>query len=202
VAFGKPGRPPEDRLLRQREIYEAVAPVILERGARALSMRDAAWAACLSIGGLYHYFPTKRHLVLHGLDEAARTRLCRDNRAAIAHLDAAGLGAHVEAYLDHAERMFRFLQPAVLSALELGHPTFQDSLDAGLSMQVAELATTLRGLRPDLSDEDLAALGRAVRRVTLGSLIDRHATPAELRAQVRVLLDAYVPSRRSALPTG
>src|SRR5436305_196848 len=51
--FGKPGRPPEDRLGRQYEIYQAVTPLLLAVGARRLSMRDAADAACMSIGGLY-----------------------------------------------------------------------------------------------------------------------------------------------------
>ena len=37
--FGKVGRPAEDRLLRQREIFEAVAPLLLEVGARELTMR-------------------------------------------------------------------------------------------------------------------------------------------------------------------
>ena len=36
MAFGKPGRPPEDRLARQREIYEAVTPLIYRDGARRL----------------------------------------------------------------------------------------------------------------------------------------------------------------------
>jgi hypothetical protein len=34
MTFGKPGRPPEDRLARQREIYEAVVPLICRDGAR------------------------------------------------------------------------------------------------------------------------------------------------------------------------
>lgn len=36
---GKPGRPPEDRLKRQQEIYLAVAPLIEEYGARRLTLR-------------------------------------------------------------------------------------------------------------------------------------------------------------------
>lgn len=43
--FGKPGCPPEDKLARQREIYEAVAPLILEVGPRRLSMLEAARGA-------------------------------------------------------------------------------------------------------------------------------------------------------------
>jgi AcrR family transcriptional regulator len=78
VAFGKPGRPREDRLLRQREIFGAVAPLVLERGVRRVTMRDAARAAYLSVGALYHYFPTKRDLLLHALTQEALDRFCTD----------------------------------------------------------------------------------------------------------------------------
>ena len=69
--FGKPGRPPEDRIQRQREIWAAVSPLIEKHGARKLTMRKAAAVSFLSLGGLYHYFPEKRSLVLFGLDQAA-----------------------------------------------------------------------------------------------------------------------------------
>ncbi len=45
MTFGKPGRPPEDRLARQRELYEAIVPLIYRDGARRLSMRAAARGA-------------------------------------------------------------------------------------------------------------------------------------------------------------
>src|SRR5258708_10463699 len=86
VVFGKKGRPPEDRLARQKEIYAAVSPLILQEGARQLSMRHAAQAACLSIGGLYHYFPTKRDLMLHGLCPEATHRHCQDFHAQFGYL--------------------------------------------------------------------------------------------------------------------
>src|SRR5689334_11440210 len=76
MTFGKVGRPPEDRFGRKLEIFEAVAPLILEKGARRLSMQEAACAACLSIGGLYHYFPTKRELVLYTLQPDVLDRRC------------------------------------------------------------------------------------------------------------------------------
>jgi len=75
---GKPGRPPEDRLKRQHEIFLAVAPLIERYGAKRLTMRQAARAAHLSLGGLYHYFPTKGDLVLHALKPEAVARLCAE----------------------------------------------------------------------------------------------------------------------------
>src|SRR5215472_15247345 len=76
VAFRKVGRPPEDRLCRQREIYLAVVPLLRCSGVRGLSMRAAARAAYVSVGALYYYFPTKRDLVLHGLQPEAIARYC------------------------------------------------------------------------------------------------------------------------------
>ncbi len=139
MSFGKPGRPPEDKLARQREIYEAVAPLILEVGARRLSMRDAARAAHMSVGGLYHYFPTKRDLVLHGLEWEARHRLCREYREQLFSLSGWNANAHIEVYLDLSIRMFAFMRPSVQAALELGAEELQEALDAGLAANVGEL---------------------------------------------------------------
>jgi hypothetical protein len=36
VTFGKPFRPPEDRLARQQEIFLAVSPLLYREGARRL----------------------------------------------------------------------------------------------------------------------------------------------------------------------
>ena len=77
MAFGKVGRPPEDKFARQLEIFRAVAPLVLEYGARRLSMEQAASAACLSVGGLYHYFPTKRELLLFTLQPDTLNRRCQ-----------------------------------------------------------------------------------------------------------------------------
>lgn len=189
MAFGKPGRPKEDRQLRQREIFLAVGPLILTEGARRLSMRDAAHAACLSVGGLYHYFPTKRELLLHGLNDDARERLCREQRLRFGALDGLTFKQRVEVFLDLAvELSFGFIYPALQAALELGNGTFQEMLDAGLSDHVAELSEGLRELLPNMPPSDLDTLGRAVRRTTLGLLVDRNVQPDELRRQLRVLI--------------
>src|SRR5262245_58438514 len=107
-------------------------------------MQEAAHAACLSIGGLYHYFPTKRDLVLHGLDPAVRDRLCRDYRVALQNLRLWSLDEGIEAYLDHSIRMFAFVRPSVRAALELGADELQRMLDLGPAHNVADFAETLR----------------------------------------------------------
>ena len=189
MAFGKPGRPKEDRQLRQREIYLAVTPLILSEGARRLTMREAAHAACLSVGGLYHYFPTKRELVLHGLDDDARERVCRDHRLRFESLGGLSFKQRVEVFLDLAvELSFGFIYPSVQAALELGDGALQEMLDAGLSDHVDELTTGLGELLPEMPPSDLQALGRAIRHTTLGLLVDRNTRPYDMRRQLRVLI--------------
>jgi AcrR family transcriptional regulator len=195
MTFGKPGRPPEDRLARQREIYEAVVPLIQREGARRLSMRGAARAARMSVGGLYHYFPTKRDLVLHGLSEDARARLCQEYRSDLGDLSGWGAGRHIEAYLDLSIRMFSFARPSVQAALELGAEELRAVLDSGLSTNVGELVETLRLVDAGIPEEDLEALARALRRVVLGALVDRHADLDETREQMRVLIGGYAKER-------
>jgi AcrR family transcriptional regulator len=188
---GKVGRPAEDRLARQREIYEAAAPLILSVGARRLSMREAARAACISVGGLYHYFPTRRDLLLHGLSWDARDRLCREYRARIANLAGWSLERYLELYLDHSMLMFAFIRPSIQAALELGVEELQAGLDAGLAANVGELVESLRQVVPGLRPGEREALARAIRRVILGALIDRHADLDETRAQLRMLIEAH-----------
>ena len=195
MTFGKPGRPPEDRLARQREIYEAVVPLIYRKGARRLSMREAARAARVSVGGLYHYFPTKRDLVLHGLSEDARARLCREYRSDLGDLSGWSAGRHVEAYLDLSIHMFSFAKPSVQAALELGAEELQAVLNSGLRTNVGELVDTLRLVDAGVPEEDLEALARALRRVALGALVDRHADLDETREQMRALIGGYAKER-------
>ena len=51
------GRPAENRFFRQLEIFEAVVPLLRLRGARALTLRDAAAACHMSVGGLNPLLP-------------------------------------------------------------------------------------------------------------------------------------------------
>jgi AcrR family transcriptional regulator len=159
-------------------------------------MRDAARAAHISVGGLYHYFPTKRDLVLHGLRGDARDRLCHEYYARLG--DTVGLSAerYVEAYLDFSIRMLAFAQPSVRAALELGIEEFQANLDAGLTANVKELTESLRLVVPGVPKRNLGMLARAIRRVGLGALVDRQATLDETREQIRALIEGYALNAR------
>lgn len=192
MAFGKPGRPPEDRLARQREIFEAVAPLILEVGPRGLAMRDAAQAACLSVGGLYHYFPTKRDLVLFPFQPDAVERCCRDFLSRFGHLDHLDRQKFVAAYFEYMEhQVFRYYRPAIHAALEFGGETFWAILDRSLMVSLDVFVEDLRHVASGISEESFYPLARALRRTMCAALLDTSVTPEEFRAEVSALIEGY-----------
>lgn len=192
MMFGKRGRPPEDRLARQREIYLAVAPLIMQQGARRLSMRQAARAAHLSIGGLYHYFPTKRDLVLHGLCAAAIVRCCDEFHAAFGHLSEQSPQRYLEEGIGLVITHLSFCRPAVYAALELGSESFWDVVDTLLTNTALDFETHLRRAAPEASAEELQQCGQAIRRTICAAILDRRVSPDELRGELRILVDGYL----------
>ena len=199
MTFGKRGRPPEDRLLRQCEIFEAVAPLIEAEGARHVSMGDAAHAACLSIGGLYHYFPTKRDLVLHGLDPAARQRICADEAARLRDLSRTHPVSFADFYADVTLRIIAFMRPSVNAALELGNDTLQEALDARWTSDVDEMVAGFRLLLPSAPVASLSSLARAIRWLMLGELIQPEADLALVRSDLRLLIGAHVGAQSATI---
>jgi AcrR family transcriptional regulator len=193
MTFGKPGRPPEDRLLRQREIYQAVAPLILAHGAR-ISMREASEAACLSVGGLYHYFPTKRELVLHGLDPVARRRICADEGLRLRDLMDGAERSLVDFFVETTLQLIAFMRPSVIAALDLGDDTLQQTLDARWTTDVGEMVAGFQMMLPDAPADELSALARSIRRAMLGVLIEREVDMGVVRADLRRLIGTHVDS--------
>lgn len=189
MTFGKPGRPPEDRLARQREIYTAVAPLILTYGARGFTMREAAHAASLSVGGLYHYFRTKRDLVLHGLAYDSRRRLHLEGRDALQRLGRLDCEARLHAYIEHTLTMWAFVHPSAQAALQLGHDEFLARLEEGFAASDDELANLLRLAVPDASGEQLPELVRAIRRLALGTVVEQHFDCEATRATLQAILN-------------
>lgn len=192
IMFGKRGRPPEDRLARQREIYEAIAPLILRDGARRLSMREAAAAACLSIGGLYHYFPTKRDLVLHGLCPAALRRACEDFHAQFGYLAQFDPKRYLDEGLESIVKNVGLCRPAVHAALELGSASFWEVIDTLLTDTALDVEVALRRAVPEVSDQEAQRCGRAIRRSVCAALLDKGISPDELRSELRILVDSVV----------
>lgn len=180
--------PLEDRLARQREIFEVVAPLILKKGTRRLSMSEAADVASLSIGGLYHYFPSKHDLLLHALQPEAIARCCQDFRAHYEHLADTDMAAYADAYFRYAARQITFFRPAVHAALEIGVENLWDTVTAGMSAGIDDFGRALHRLAPQTSGEHIASLGPMLRQVLLAALLDKELSPEDLERQLRALV--------------
>jgi len=196
MAFGKLGRPPEDRLARQSEIYVAVVPLIVEGGARQLSMRQAARAASLSIGGLYYYFPTKRELLLHGLCPAALLRFCQEFHAEFDALTATDPRRYLEAGIQVVAKQAQFCRPSIQAALELGAEAFMEVVETLLASTTLDFEVHLQQAAPAAGEEELHKCGRAIRRAIFAALLDKSMGPEELQDELRILVDGYVQGYR------
>lgn len=199
MAFGKLGRPPDDRLARQSEIYQAVSPLILDTGVRHLSMRMAARAACLSVGGLYHHFATKNDLVLHGIQPDAITRFCQDFHGQSGYLANSNPPAFLDAYLDFVADAVRFIRPAIHAALELGIQTLENILEPSLTAAGNEFTATFRAVFPGAGDDDVSQAGRAIHRAIVSALFDKHITRVEFRDEISALINGYLVMRQVTL---
>lgn len=190
--FGKKGRPAEDRVARQREIYQAVAPLIVQEGARRLSMRKAAHAACLSIGGLYHYFPTKRDLVLHGLCQEAILRGCQDYHDQFDYLAEADPQRYINAGIELVMQHVMFCRPAISAAVELGTESFWEVIETLLTGTEQAFEANLRRLFLEVDEQEVQQCGRAIRRTFCAALLDKSISPDELRDELHILVNGYV----------
>lgn len=192
MMFGKKGRPPEDRLARQREIYQAVAPLVVQHGARRLSMRQAAQVACLSIGGLYHYFPTKRELVLHGLCPEAILRCCQDFHDKFDYLTEVDPLRYIDEGIELVVQHVTFCRPAIGAAVELGTESFWEVIEALLTGTEQAFEINLRQLLLDASEQEVQRCGRAIRRAFCAALLDKSIGPDELRDELHILVNGHL----------
>jgi AcrR family transcriptional regulator len=188
---GKPGRPPEDRLKRQHEIFLAVAPLIERYSAKRLTMGQAARAAHLSLGGLYHYFPTKRDLVLHALKPEAVARLCSEFHGRHAGLERTDPRRYVEADVDYMARQCFFIRPAFQAAIELDAEVAWDHIQASIEGGLESCTRPLAYALPECTPEEIRRLGRSVRRTFFSALVDRTVSPDEMRQELLSLIHGW-----------
>jgi AcrR family transcriptional regulator len=187
--FGKPGRPREDVFRRRLEIYTAVAPLLEKAGARRLTMRQAAAAAHMSVGGIYHYFPSKRDLVLFVLSPDALQRLCKQPQQLLPPRERANSHAHLATFLEGLVRGVPLVRPAVLAAIELGAGPALDFVEATMTVSVPEFIRAVQAVRTDIGETQAQAIDRAVRHTTLGAMLDRSVTPSQLRNELYSIVD-------------
>ncbi|GAA3391853.1 hypothetical protein GCM10020369_51300 [Cryptosporangium minutisporangium] len=199
MSFGKPGRPPEDRTLRRRQIYLAVAPLIEQVGYRGLSMKAAARAAHLSIGGLYHYFPTKRDLVLYPLTTDFGSRYCADLSARYAPLLHTDPEQYARMKIRGTARVVVAARPAFQAAVEMGLDEYRSSVETGLAHGLRAFEDAVGHLRPTFDAATIRAMSRSMRRVLMAAVLDRTTAEAEIAADLEMVFDSHL-ERVSAAP--
>jgi len=187
--FGKPGRPPEDGFRRRWEIYTAAAPLLEKVGARGLTMRQAATAAHMSLGGIYHYFGSKRDLVLYGVSPEALEGLCEDFHQQLAQLEGTDPQAQLAHLLDSLVWFVSVSRPALLAAIELGASQALDTIEAAMKATLQEFVRAIRAVRPDMTDAEAQTLDRALRHTAFGAMLDPSATPSDLRNELRSIVE-------------
>ena len=187
--FGKPGRPREDGFRRRWEIYTAAAPLIEKVGTRGLTMRQAATAAHMSLGGIYHYFGSKRDLVLYGVSPEALEGLCEDFRQQRAQLEGTDPQAQLAHFLDSIVWFVSVSRPALLAAIELGASQALDTMEAAMRATLQEFVRAIGAVRPDMTDGEAQTLDRALRHTAFGAMLDRSVTPSDLRNELRSIVE-------------
>jgi AcrR family transcriptional regulator len=187
----RPGRPQEDRYARRVEIYRAVAPLLEAQGIGGLSMRAAARAACMSVGGLYHYFPTKRALALFPLDPSVMARACAEFHASHRELEASDPSGYLAAFLDNVLGNMLLARPAIRAAAALGEGTLEGIIALAMQRTSGELAASLRSVVPEADDAQLESTGRALRRTMVAAMLDPTIGMDELRRDVRAVLEGH-----------
>lgn len=193
--FGKPGRPPEDGFRRRWEIYLAVAPLLEKVGAKGLTMRQAAAAAHMSVGGIYHYFPSKRDLVLYGVSPESMQGQCEQyHHQRLAPLERTDPHAHLAAFLDGLVLVVSTVRPALVAAVELGAGPALDTIQAAMKVALQEFVRAIRAVRTDMGDAKAQTLDRALRHTMFGAMLDRSITPSDLRSELRSIVEMRLPA--------
>lgn len=193
--FGKPGRPANDPVRERLRIYRAAGPLILESGVRGTTIKSVARAAWLSPGGIYHYFGSKRQLVLYGLEPEALSRACSDSTRelmeAVSSTSPPDPAHLVDLYVEKNVRMLEFVRPALQAAIELGRSEMRTRLSDAVRRDSDWLVSALRTIHPGLEMADDSA--DAIRRTILGLALDDSLPPSESRRQLLWLFRSLVP---------
>jgi AcrR family transcriptional regulator len=199
VRFEKPGRPRNDHVRERLRIYRAARPLIVERGVRGTTLKAVARIACISPGGIYHYFTSKTHLVLYGLNPEGLSRACTEEAADL-HEELAGADPDVREvvrlYVEKNVRMLEFVRPALQAAIELGRPELKRRLSASLKEDADALVAALAGLATGPINCEEAA--EAIRRTILGLAVDEGVLPVTARRQLEWLFQQIIPAVQPA----
>ena len=188
--FEKRGRPRNDPVRERLRIYRAAGPLILKEGVRKTTVAAISEKACLSPGGIYHYFGSKKELGLYGLQPDALSITClqaaEDLYDALACEPDVSLEEIVELYVEKNLQMIEFVRPALYAAIELGRADLRWALSRGIRQDADNLKTALKTIRPYLNVPEDSA--HPIRRAILGLVLDESLSRGEIREQLVLLL--------------
>ncbi len=179
---------PEVTTQRQRILSVALS-LMSQNGVDGTSMRDLAGATGLNVASLYHYFPSKRELLVAVLEEHGFVDgLVVASPPSLSQDKATGLGDLLEEILEsmlEVEDFIRLMLGEVMRGDETAHAV---GVDLFRATQVS-LERWLEEQRPDLCGADeRVAMARTLRAMLVGMfmehvagvLVDDGADPAEV----------------------
>ncbi|MBL1077158.1 TetR/AcrR family transcriptional regulator [Nocardia sp. 2] len=150
----------------REDLLAGARTAILERGLAKVTARDIAQAAGVSLAAIGYHFGSKDRLVMETLTEGVGTEIGDGIDAAIKDAGEGrtpweALAATWNGLVDVAYNN----REALLLSLENGvqisrNPESQVYMADATARALADMAETLRGVYPDLSAEQAAAVGR------------------------------------------
>ena len=183
---------------QRQHILEVALALMSQHGVDGTSMRDLASAAGLNVASLYHYFPSKRDLLVavlreHGVVDAAASSSAPSIAADPAHELGDLLADLLDSMLE-VEDFVRLMLGEVLRGDETAHAVGLDLFTATKDL----LERWLDQERPDLCPpEDRPALARLLRALLVGlyfehvaGVLEENGTPTAEVLRERALESA------------
>jgi AcrR family transcriptional regulator len=189
----------QPRQARGRErvgaVLDACERLLARQRHDEITIEDIAREAGTPVGSLYHFFPDRTAIYLTALE-----RLMVDEAAVFA-ATSVGLSGSLEAYLSllqrRLSRFWRERRPALdLYLAYQHHPTVWAAVLAGRAEVAAEVARTLRRLRPAMTARRATAVGEQI-GIVVSVMMDnlQYVAPAaqrRLRRECLTMIVAYV----------
>ncbi len=162
---------------QRQHILEVALTLMSQHGVDGTSMRDLASAAGLNVASLYHYFPSKRDLLVAVLREHGFVDDLTSSSVPTLHRDPVGpgLGELLADILDsmlEVEDFVRLMVGEVLRGDETAHAVGLDLFDATKD----SLEHWITENRPDICPpEDRPGLARVLRAIAVGLFFEHMA---------------------------
>lgn len=149
-------------------------------------MAEAARAAGVSVGTLYHYFSDKRALLLYGINPEPANYICERFRQEHGHL-ARDIEAFRHALADLIVDTLLLMRGSVDAAIAMGPEVVRDQVDA-VTNQPVEAFESLIAMAVRSERANAGQVERAIRRSVVSALMEKDFAPDELRIHFKSLL--------------